>query len=180
MSDQKLRVHAMLAASSSGFDQIEVDAHHVRHAAIAERSGVGCDALDRPGELPHGREGHFRRTLVERRNDVLDDPVVEPGEIEGFPVAAIAALGKEAVIKGLDGAVGHLAAEVDERLAELAQGPDDRLALVGRSVIDRDQRHDANAAGLRRIGRVVGNGRELDEAAELLRRRRHEVRATAA
>ena len=83
--------------------------------------------------------------------------VVETREIRRFPVAAVAALRKETVVERLDGAIRHAAAEIDERLAEAAQGIHNAFALVRWPIIDMGKRHDAPTPGVFRNGRVLWN-----------------------
>ena len=175
MLDQNSRVQAIFAASSWGFDQMEIDTQHVRHASISEGSCVGRDALHCSAKFPNRGESHLRWPLGKRSHDVIDDLATQPGEICGFPIAPVAAFGKNGIVKALNSAIGHLAAEVDERCAKLSQRAGDLLTLVGRAIIDGSQSHDPNPSRLCRIRRVVGNGRELDQAAESVWSCRHEV-----
>ncbi len=165
----------MLASSSSGVRPDRIDAQHVRHAAIAERRCVRCHTLDRAAEMPHRGERHRRRARRPSPGDVRNHRVAEVRQVERLEVAAIPPFREQPVVETLDRAIGHLAAEIEHRLAKFAQGLDHRFALVRRAVVNRRHCEHARAVGFRRKIIRIGDRREFDEAAKPFGSGRHEV-----
>src|SRR5262245_42982641 len=95
-----------------------IKAEHEWHRAIAKGSRVRTNSLHGTPDFPARGKCGFGRTGREDIGDVGNNNVSQAREICGFPVAAVTTLGKQSVVKRLDGPVWHSATEIENGLAE--------------------------------------------------------------